>query len=69
MQNELKTDPIQYLKKMQETVVDKLKLLGDLNSEYREKQEKHFMKVFLFVMDRMSTELGQAQEIYQNIDS
>jgi|LakMenEpi03Aug12_release.lakeMendotaPanAssembly.Ray.scaffolds.fasta_scaffold243967_2 hypothetical protein len=54
---------------MQETVVDKLKLLGDLNSEYREKQEKHFMKVFLFVMDRMSTELGQAQEMYQNIDS
>jgi hypothetical protein len=40
---------------MQQTVIDKLKLLGDLNSEYREKQEKNFMKVFLFVMDRMST--------------
>ena len=35
---------------------------------YKSKQEREFLKTFLLIMDKMSTDLADAQENYRNID-
>ena len=54
MEPKIIDNPLNKLKTMQEDIVGKLDTLLDLNIQFRNRREKHFLKIFLNVMDRMS---------------
>ena len=49
------------MQQMQSVILEKLETISSLNNEFKEKQERHFLKTFLHVMDRVSNELLFAQ--------
>lgn len=49
-------------------IIDKISELDRLNEEFKLKQENHFLKTFMTVLERMGNDLLLAQEAYRNID-
>lgn len=42
--------------------------MDQLNAEYKLRQEEHFLKTFMNVLEKMGNELILAQEAYRNVD-
>lgn len=53
---------------LQDEINGKISYLADLKDEYNNKEEKMFLKTFVNIMDRMSNELLEQQQLYDNID-
>lgn len=56
------------LSDLHKTIESKITELEGLNSEFKLKQERHFLKMFMSVLERMGNDLLLAQEAYHNID-
>lgn len=42
--------------------------LDQLHAEYKVKQEEHFLRTFMTVLEKMGNDLILAQEAYRNVD-
>lgn len=42
--------------------------LDQLHAEYKVKQEEHFLRTFMSVLEKMGNDLILAQEAYRNVD-
>ncbi len=51
-----------------EKIVEKMQILDQLNAEYKVRQEEHFLKTFMNVLEKMGSELILAQQAYRNVD-
>lgn len=49
-------------------VMQNIDALEELNCEFKDKTEQHFLKTFLKIMDKMSNELIELQTKFANID-
>lgn len=56
------------LSDLHKTIENKISELEGLNSSFKLKQERHFLKMFMSVLERMGNDLLLAQEAYHNID-
>jgi hypothetical protein len=56
------------LSELHSNILDKISQLDKLNQDYRNKQEQHFIKTFMNVLEKMGNDLILAQEAYRNID-
>lgn len=50
------------------SIHDKMLVLDKLNEDYKNRQEEHFIKSFMNVVEKMGNDLILAQEAYRNID-
>jgi hypothetical protein len=57
-----------YLSELYNTIHDRILVLDRLNEDYKTKQEEHFIKSFMNVVEKMGNDLILAQEAYRNID-
>lgn len=54
MSKDNKKSALEEMQEMQTIILKKIENLNELNNEYKDKQEKHFLKTFIHVMDRIS---------------
>lgn len=57
-----------YLNELYLSIHDKIQLLDKLNENFKVKQEEHFIRSFMNVVEKMGNDLILAQEAYRNID-
>jgi lactam utilization protein B len=49
-------------------IVERMEVLDQLHADYKVKQEEHFLKTFMGVLEKMGNDLIVAQEAYRNVD-
>lgn len=57
-----------YLNSIYQNILDKIGTLDKLNEDYKVRQEEHFLRTFMNVLEKMGNDLIIAQEAYRNID-
>lgn len=57
-----------YMNTIYQKIVEKMAVLDQLNADYKVKQEEHFLKTFMNVLEKMGNDLILAQEAYKNVD-
>lgn len=57
-----------YINSVYDKLVDKIKILDKLSSEFKVKQQYHFLTTFMKVIDKIGSELIKAQQAYKNVD-
>jgi chromosome segregation ATPase len=56
------------LSDLHNSILGSIAELDKLNAEFKVKQEHHFLRTFMGVLERMGKDLILAQEAYRNID-
>lgn len=49
-------------------IVERMEELDQLHAEYKVRQEEHFLRTFMTVLEKMGNDLILAQEAYRNVD-
>lgn len=49
-------------------IIQKIQVLDKLTSDFKVKQEEHFLRTFMNILETMGNDLILAQEAYRNID-
>ena len=49
-------------------ILERMEVLDQLHADYKVKQEEHFLRTFMTVLEKMGNDLILAQEAYRNVD-